>query len=87
MAEYDVVIRGGTIVDGTGIPPFRADLAVKDGRIAMISGRIKAGGAREIDAKGCNVAPGAIDLHTHYDAQLNWGPLRHVIRLVWRHIR
>ena len=54
MAEYDVVIRGGTIVDGTGIPPFRADLAIKDGRVAMISGRIKAGGAREIDAKGCN---------------------------------
>ena len=74
MAEYDVVIRGGTIVDGTGIPPFRADLAIKDGRIAMVSGRIKAGGAREIDAKGCNVAPGAIDLHTHYDAQLNWDP-------------
>ena len=45
MAAYDVVIRGGTIVDGTGIPKYRADLAIKDGRVALISGRIKAGGA------------------------------------------
>ena len=74
MAEFDLVIRGGTIVDGTGVPRYRADLAVKNGRVAMISGRINAGGAREIDAGGCIVAPGAIDLHTHYDAQLNWDP-------------
>ena len=74
MAEFDLVIRGGTIVDGTGVPRFRADLAVKNGRVAMISGRINAGGAKEIDASGCIVAPGAIDLHTHYDAQLNWDP-------------
>ena len=74
MAEYDLVIRGGTIVDGTGIPRFRADLAVKDGRIAKFSGRIPAAGAKEIDASGCIVAPGAVDLHTHYDAQLNWDP-------------
>ena len=74
MAEYDLVIRGGTIVDGTDIPCFRADLAVKDGRIAKFSGRIPAAGAKEIDASGCIVAPGAVDLHTHYDAQLNWDP-------------
>ena len=74
MAEYDVVIRGGTIIDGSGIPPFQADMALKDGRVALISGRIKAAGAKEVDARGCNVAPGAIDLHTHYDAQLNWDP-------------
>ena len=74
MGEYDLVIRGGTIVEGTGIPRYRADLAVKDGRIAMISGKIKAGGAKELDARGCYVAPGAIDLHCHFDAQLNWDP-------------
>ena len=74
MAEFDVVIRGGTVVDGTGIPRIRADVGIKDGRVAMISGRIAAGGARELDASGCIVAPGAVDLHTHYDAQLNWDP-------------
>ena len=74
MAEYDLVIRGGTIVDGTGVPRYRADLGVKNGRVAMISGRINAAGAKEIDAGGCIVAPGAIDLHTHYDAQLQWDP-------------
>ena len=46
MAEYDVVIRGGTIVDGTNVPRFQADLAIKDGRVAMVSGRIKAAGAK-----------------------------------------
>ena len=74
MPEYDVVIRGGTIVDGTGIPRFKSDLAIKDQKIAKISGRIPAGGAKEIDASGCIVAPGAVDLHTHYDAQVNWDP-------------
>ena len=74
MAEYDLVIRGGTLVEGTGVPRYKADVAVKDGRVAMISGNIGAGGARELDASGCIVAPGAIDLHTHYDAQLNWDP-------------
>jgi N-acyl-D-aspartate/D-glutamate deacylase len=74
MPEYDVVIRGGTIVDGTGVPRYQADMAIKNGRVAVISGRIKAAGAKELDATGCIVAPGAIDLHTHYDAQLNWDP-------------
>ena len=74
MSEYDLVIRGGTIVDGSGLPRYRSDLAVKDGRVAKISGKISPGSAKEIDASGCIVAPGAIDLHTHYDAQLNWDP-------------
>ena len=74
MAEFDLVIRGGTVVDGTGVPKFRADLGIKNGRVAMISGRINGAGAKELDASGCIVAPGAIDLHTHYDAQLNWDP-------------
>ena len=74
MAEYDLVIRGGMVVEGTGVPRYKADVAIKDGRVAMISGNIRAGGAKELDAGGCIVAPGAIDLHTHYDAQLNWDP-------------
>ena len=74
MAEYDLVIRGGMIVDGTGVPRYEAELAAKDGRVAMISGKIKGRGTKELDATGCIVAPGAIDLHTHYDAQLNWDP-------------
>ena len=75
MAEFDLVIRGGTVVDGTGIPRINADVGIKDGRIAMISGRINGAGAKELDASGCIVAPGAIDLHTHYDAQLFWDPV------------
>ena len=74
MRTFDLIIRGGTVVDGTGVPRYKADVAIKDGRIAMISGVIKAGAAKELDASGCIVAPGAIDLHTHYDAQLNWDP-------------
>jgi len=71
---YDLVIRGGTVVDGTRLPAFRADVAVVQGRIARISGTIAGQGRRELDASGCIVAPGAVDLHTHYDAQLNWDP-------------
>ena len=55
-------------------PASAPDVGIKDGRVAMISGRIAAGGAKELDASGCIVAPGAVDLHTHYDAQLNWDP-------------
>ena len=74
MAPYDVVICGGTVVGDTGIPKYRADLAIEDGCIALISGRIKAGGAQELDATGCMGAPGAVDLPTYYDAQLNRDP-------------
>ncbi len=74
MGEYDLVIRGGTLIDGTGIPRYKTDVAIKNGRIANISGRISPGRTKEIDASGCIVAPGAVDLHTHYDGQLNWDP-------------
>ena len=80
--QHDLVVRGGTLVDGTGVPRYRADVAVKNGRVSMISGRIPAGSAKEIDASGCIVAPGAIDMHTHYDGQLNWDPLLHAIGVV-----
>ena len=74
MAVYDRLIRGGTVFDGTRVPRYRADIAVKDGVIAEI-GRIAPGDAREVlDADGLHVAPGFIDLHTHYDAQVFWDP-------------
>ena len=74
MAKFDVVIRGGMIVDGTGSGRYRADIAIRDGVIAEI-GRIPAEEADDVlDANGLIVAPGFIDLHTHYDAQLFWDP-------------
>jgi len=72
--EFDVVIKDGLIVDGTRAPRFRGDIGVKNGRIAKI-GRIRSHeGAKVIDANGLVVAPGFIDLHTHYDAQIFWDP-------------
>ena len=74
MASYDIVIRNGTIVDGARHPRYRGDIGVKDGVIQRM-GRIPSGEAeREIDASGLVVAPGFIDLHTHYDAQVFWDP-------------
>src|SRR5262245_33247574 len=69
----DLVIRGGTVVDGSGATARRADVAIAGGRISAV-GDVSGRGAREIDAGGLVVAPGIIDVHTHYDAQYTWDP-------------
>jgi N-acyl-D-amino-acid deacylase len=71
---FDTVIRNGTVVDGTGLAPYRADVGIVDGRIAEI-GRIKERGATDVDADGHVVTPGFIDAHTHMDAQVFWDEL------------
>src|SRR5690349_16510234 len=69
----DVVIKGGNVVDGTGAPARAADVGIQDGRIVAI-GTISDEAAEVVDAGGLVVAPGFVDPHTHYDAQLFWDP-------------
>jgi N-acyl-D-aspartate/D-glutamate deacylase len=71
---HDIVIRGGTIIDGTGKPPFTADLAIEGARIVGVGGR-QGPARRDIDATGLLVTPGWVDAHTHYDGQAMWDPL------------
>ena len=74
MAHYDIIIKGGTIIDGTLTPRYVSDMAIKDGRIAQIGGLKSETADKVLDAKGLIVAPGFVDLHTHYDAQIQWDP-------------
>ena len=71
---YDLILKGGRIYDGSGLPSFIGDVAIRDGRIEEI-GRINASADRVLDVSGLAVAPGIIDFHTHFDAQLWWDPL------------
>jgi N-acyl-D-amino-acid deacylase len=71
---HDLILKGGRIYDGSGLPSFIGDLAIRDGKIAEI-GRINASADRVLDVGGLAVAPGIIDFHTHFDAQLWWDPL------------
>ncbi len=73
MPEHDVVIRNGTVVDGTGTARRVADVAVDDGIVTEV-GSIDGSGRRELDADGLVVAPGWVDIHTHYDGQASWDP-------------
>ncbi len=70
-STYDLVIRAGEVVDGSGAEPFTADVAVTAGRIAEV-GRVRGRGREEIDARGLLVTPGFVDIHTHYDGQVTW---------------
>ena len=69
--DYDLIVRGGTIADGTGAPLVEGDIAVKDGKIAAV-GKVSGKAKEEIDAKGKLVTPGFVDVHTHYDGQATW---------------
>src|SRR6202050_3879660 len=72
--QYDLIIRNGTVIDGSGLPRFRADVGVVQGKIATI-GRISANARETIEADGHIVSPGIIDAHTHMDAQVFWDPI------------
>ena len=71
---HDLIIRGGTIVDGTGEAPFVGDVAVDGDRIVAV-GKVDGTAKREIDAAGLIVTPGWVDIHTHYDGQATWDPV------------
>jgi N-acyl-D-aspartate/D-glutamate deacylase len=72
---HDLIVRGGTIVDGTGTPAYHGDVAVTDGVITEVGSSVEGRARRVIDAEGLLVTPGFVDIHTHYDGQATWDPL------------
>lgn len=74
MADFDLHLKGGTVIDGSRAPRRRADIWIKDGKIAQVGGAAPGFAKKTINADGLIVAPGFIDLHTHYDAQIRWDP-------------
>ncbi len=72
MADFDLIIRNGTIFDGSGTAPIKGDVAVKDGKIAEVASEISGTAIQEVDAGGKAVTPGFVDVHTHYDGQASW---------------
>ena len=82
--DFDLILRGARVVDGTGIPAYVADVGIQGERIAKI-GRIDGEATRVIEARGLVLVPGFIDIHTHYDVQLDWDPiaLKRPLSLFW----
>jgi N-acyl-D-amino-acid deacylase len=74
VSDYDLIVRGGFVVDGTGLPRRRVDVGVRDGRVATVAHLADATAGDEIDATGMIVAPGIVDVHTHYDPQITFDP-------------
>ena len=70
--QYDILVKNGNVIDGTGAPGRRADVAISGGKIVAVEKRIPEKAKRIIDARDLAVAPGFIDPHTHYDAQICW---------------
>jgi N-acyl-D-aspartate/D-glutamate deacylase len=72
MSDYDLIIRNGTIVDGTGRAAYEADVCIQDGIIRRVIKSVAERAREEIDARGCIVTPGFVDIHTHFDGQVTW---------------
>ena len=72
MADYDLIVRNGSVIDGSGAPMRVADVAVLDGKIATVESNIIGTATKEVDATGKIVTPGFVDVHTHYDGQATW---------------
>ena len=82
---YDLLIKNAQICDGAGTPVYGGGLAVSDGKIVEI-GKVSGSARREINADGLVLAPGFIDIHTHYDAQISWDPLADQLVLARGHL-